>query len=463
MKAYDIIRAGISNLWHTRLRAILTILGVVIGIAALTSLVSFGTGMQKNLSDTFTKNDLFTSLRVSTISEDELQSSGQAVKKEKDSTEVSLNEKAIKSIRELPGVEIAFPEIRFAATVSIGTKENKEYISVLPAKMGGYSPYNRLVAGKFFESDTSASVVVSEAFLKSIGIIAGDIKYMPVVNRKDSDAGLRVLPYDSIIGRDVIITTAVFGFQRILVPGAFNVNRNSTKLKISGISRFNSPFGNNLFTGNIIIPPGIASRIPRIDFNSVWDLMDNKSGEKTYASVYVRLDDLRHMKPVQEKIKKMGFKVYSFSDQLKEIRRGFLIVNSILGAVGTIALIVAALGIINTMLMSVIERTREIGIMKAVGGGEHEIRQIFFVEAGLIGFTGAVFGILLGWFVTRIANFIINMQLITTGESQVDMFYFPFWLITGAVAFAIIISVLSGMYPAIRASRIDPVKALRHD
>jgi ABC-type antimicrobial peptide transport system permease subunit len=101
--------------------------------------------------------------------------------------------------------------------------------------------------------------------------------------------------------------------------------------------------------------------------------------------------------------------------------------------------------------------------MKAVGGGEHEIRRIFFFEAGIIGFIGAVFGLLTGWGVTKIANFIINMQLKLARESPVDMFYFPLWLILGATAFSILISIISGMYPAIRASRIDPVKALRHD
>jgi putative ABC transport system permease protein len=458
MKTYDIIRAGASNLWHTKLRAILTILGVVIGIAALTSLVSFGTGLQKNLSDAFTRNDLFTSLRVSPISVDDIQPRNQSTNPVNDTASAILNEETIDKIRKIPGVEIVFPEQRFAANAIFNKKENKVYISVLPLQMGKYSPYNDLEAGKFFESDTSFSAVVSTVFLKSAGIMVGDKRFLPVMTKKDSATGFRVLPYDSIIGREITITTATFG-----IPGAFPFQRKSTKLKITGIAKPDSPFGNNFFSSNIIIPGGIADKIPRIDFNSVWDIIDKKNDEKSFASVYVRLSDIRYLKPVQEKIKRMGFSTYSFSDQLKEIRRGFLIVNSILGAVGTIALIVAALGIINTMLMSVIERTREIGIMKAVGGGEHEIRRIFFFEAGIIGFIGAVFGLLTGWGVTKIANFIINMQLKLARESPVDMFYFPLWLILGATAFSILISIISGMYPAIRASRIDPVKALRHD
>jgi len=121
------------------------------------------------------------------------------------------------------------------------------------------------------------------------------------------------------------------------------------------------------------------------------------------------------------------------------------------------------LGIVNTMIMSILERTREIGIMKAIGGSEIQIKWIFFVEAGSIGFIGAIFGLLLGWIVTRISNQIANSQFLPAGEPQVDFFYFPLWLILGAIAFSVILSLIAGLYPAIRAARIDPVKALRHD
>lgn len=140
-----------------------------------------------------------------------------------------------------------------------------------------------------------------------------------------------------------------------------------------------------------------------------------------------------------------------------------MILNAALGAIGAIALLVAGLGITNTMVMSILERKREIGIMKAIGGSEQQIRMIFFVEASVIGVIGAVLGLILGWVVTRIAGVIINMELQKAGEAPVDMFYFSPWLIGGAIAFAIVVSLVAGLYPAIRAARIDPVRALRHD
>ena len=172
---------------------------------------------------------------------------------------------------------------------------------------------------------------------------------------------------------------------------------------------------------------------------------------------------MNELSEVRKQIEDMGLGVFAMADQLQEIKRGFLIMDSLLGAIGTIALIIAALGIINTMLMSILERTREIGIMKAVGGSENEIKFIFFVEAACIGFIGAVLGLVLGWVVTRIANSVMNSTIIQSNLESVELFYFPVWLILGAIAFSILISLAAGLYPAIRAARIDPVKALRHD
>jgi len=155
--------------------------------------------------------------------------------------------------------------------------------------------------------------------------------------------------------------------------------------------------------------------------------------------------------------------MFSISDQISEIKKGFLIMDSILGAIGSIALLIAALGIINTMIMSIIERRREIGIMKSIGASEGNIRMIFFVEAGAIGLIGAIFGLILGWIFTKIANFVMNRFILGDDQPVVNLFYFPMWLIAGAIIFSLLISLLAGLYPAARAAKTDPIKALRHE
>ncbi|MFW5701596.1 MAG: ABC transporter permease, partial [Bacteroidota bacterium] len=138
-------------------------------------------------------------------------------------------------------------------------------------------------------------------------------------------------------------------------------------------------------------------------------------------------------------------------------------IDGILGAIGIVALIVAALGIINTMVMSILERTREIGVMKAIGGGEGDIRLVFFVEAIIIGLIGGALGLAAGWVITEIANLVINGYLKPDAASSIDMFHFPLWLIFGALGFSMCVSLAAGVYPAYRAARIDPVEALRHE
>ncbi len=237
----------------------------------------------------------------------------------------------------------------------------------------------------------------------------------------------------------------------------------TTRLEVIGILKRAGQFGANVFSGGAIIPTGMAEKIPKLEFSSVWDILNNKNQKGTYGSIHVRLTHMKKMDEVKASLDAMDVGVFTIADQLEEIKRGFLILDSILGAIGAIALIVAGLGIINTMVMSILERTREIGIMKAIGGSEKEIKMIFFVEAAVIGFVGAIFGLFLGWLVTRVANMVMNAQIIPDGMDPVNLFYFPLWLIFGAIAFSILISLAAGLYPAIRAARIDPVRALRHD
>ena len=160
----------------------------------------------------------------------------------------------------------------------------------------------------------------------------------------------------------------------------------------------------------------------------------------------------------------MGFGSFSIVDELEQLRTVFLILDSVLGLLGGISLLVASFGIANTMIMSILERTREIGIMKAIGAEDREIKLIFFVEAAVIGLAGGVLGTLIAWGLDGIANrlayrFILKPQ----GASYVDFFALPPYLSAGAIVFALVISILAALYPAARAARIDPVKALRHD
>nr|NQU94393.1 ABC transporter permease [Bacteroidota bacterium] len=384
---------------------------------------------------------------------------------------VPLTDSILEVIKALPGVRVAYPNIEFAARVHVMGDSTSTRIQAMPAEIKNFKPFNDMLAGTFFENDSVECVVLREELLVRLKIKLQKNDEKIELSREDSAKGFRVMRPDSLIGQTIKLVTLSVNASKI--PNAlFSMlgknpelpfDETLVELKICGIMKRASQFGTNIFSGNIVIPVQTAEKIPKLGFSSVWDILDRKTRAGTYSSIHVRVDEMKQLDNVKKELEKMDVGIFSIADQLDEIKRGFLILDSLLGAIGVIALIVAALGIINTMVMSILERTREIGIMKAIGGSEREIKMIFFVEAAVIGLIGALFGLLLGWLVTRLANVVVNAQIIPEGIDPVNLFYFPLWLIFGAIAFSILISLAAGMYPATRAARIDPVRALRHD
>jgi putative ABC transport system permease protein len=470
MKYLDLAQMAFNNLWRTKLRSSLTILGVVIGIGALSSMVSFGVGMQKNLTDAFKKNDLFTSLNVTakSINLEEVSAGNLDGIGEKLHNPVTLlNDSVVEMIKKVAGVVVAFPEIRFPVKVRYLDKEKNLNLSAIPVGMKEFYPFSEISKGSFFNSDSSFQLLVRENALKDMGF---KLKDNPEDTNTFSGKYILLSP-DSVINSNIEVISKDVDVRGILAnPFMALMGKNSMPFKdtvipfiLTGIIPERENFGFDRFGGGVYVPLETSKKIPSLGFNSVWDLLgDNQPGDN-YGSIYVRVKDMKMTNAVIDTLKNKGLNVFALSEQLQEIKRAFMIMDSLLGAIGLIALVVAALGIINTMLMSILERTREIGIMKSIGGSEGEIKTIFFVEAASIGLTGAVFGLGLGWLVTRIANMVMNSQLKPQDLPNVDLFSFPLWLMLGAIAFSIFISLAAGLYPAIRAARIDPVKALRHD
>src|SRR4029077_17528309 len=144
-------------------------------------------------------------------------------------------------------------------------------------------------------------------------------------------------------------------------------------------------------------------------------------------------------------------------------RRVFAILDMLLGIFGSLALAVASLGIINTLVMAILERRREIGVLKALGASDKDVRQLFFAEAGVMGLVGGAAGVALGWGIGRLiqlgTNYYLRQQQIPTE----NIWTVPFWLVACAIAFSLLVSLSGGFYPASRAARLDPVEALRYE
>jgi len=177
----------------------------------------------------------------------------------------------------------------------------------------------------------------------------------------------------------------------------------------------------------------------------------------------VRVANPNQVPAVEEAIKRMGFGAFSIVDATRSMSQFFAVLDVFLGIFGSLALAVASIGIVNTLVMAILERRREIGIMKAVGASDADVRGLFFAEAGAMGLAGGAGGVALGWTIGRLINFGTNIYLQRQHFPPAQIWFVPLWLVLGAIAFSIVVSLLSGLYPAARAARLDPVQALRYE
>jgi len=200
-----------------------------------------------------------------------------------------------------------------------------------------------------------------------------------------------------------------------------------------------------------------------LPFTNIWDLFRAGEGGLGYSAVNIRASSPAAVDDIQRRARDLGFATFALIDQFNQVKTSFLYMDMMLAAVGMVAIFVAALGIINTMVMSVLERYGEIGIMKAVGAANRDVRRIFFFESGAIGFLGGVGGLGLGWAVSGVINRVVNYFAGRQGIPPLDYFRFPLWLCGGAIVFAIAVSLAAGIYPAHRAAKVDPAVALRHE
>jgi putative ABC transport system permease protein len=177
----------------------------------------------------------------------------------------------------------------------------------------------------------------------------------------------------------------------------------------------------------------------------------------------IKVDKTSNAEAVAQDIKKLGVGAVTAESYIKEQIKMFNILGLILGGIGGIALLVAAIGVINTMVMSVLERTKEIGIMRAVGAKRATVSRLFTLEAALLGFWGGVLGVGIGYALTLLANTVINKQLSSNGIVANNIISLPFWLVLTVVAVTTAIGMLAGVYPARRAAKLDPVEALHYE
>jgi len=464
MRMTDYIEQSFSNLARRKLRTFLTTFGVVIGIGALVSMFAFGQGVQKNVTDKFKELELFNYVNVLPATAQE-QSRPKRARSAVEGTEENtqqapvLDDEFIQRIAKIEGVESAFAEIRFPAMIRLRGEERFSLVQVLPANVCQAGLSKLLAAGKPYASDDANCLIISDSLLH----------------------GMKIKDAKTVIGEQVELSTLRFD-PNVFSPAAIAsvmrgdeipFSRDSYTFTIVGVAERTGFGGFVPVRSDVFIPPGPSKKMKKISLTNISDFFsaadrlgqgDPASRErKGYSLVTVKLSSAKYVQPVKQQVEDWGFKTFALIDELKEIKRAFIFMDMFLFAVAMIGITVASLGIINTMVMSILERYKEIGIMKAVGASDRDVKKIFFFESGVIGFLGGIFGLALGLAVSVVINRVANYFLAKQAVPYTDYFSFPWWLCAGAVVFSTVVSLAAGIYPTLRAARVDPVVALRHD
>lgn len=494
MSFIDILFLSLRNLRQAKLRAVLTTMGVVVGVAVIVTMVSFGLGLQRNMLDRFKALDLFNEISVFGRGLSNLASAGfdrnaprntegaerPRFRPDKNPTRV-LDDSGIAEIAKIPGVAYVEPNIRFPVYVRANRKAFLRTVSGATVPNAS-SRFQQFAAGHMISSANADEALVNEAFTHDFGFakpadaVGQTIEFLtadgeasaPAKAKKLEDsneepANFFGIPLEKDEGDQANAPSLVAHTFRIVGVLDTEVKEGAGQGGFRGLMQPASAY----------IPLQTARQwtlAHRGSMNQVALALARESGALSkdevegYDSAVVRVTDPVQLTEVRKRLTDLGFGSFSIVDQMEQIRTLFLIIDSVLGLLGGISLLVASFGIANTMIMSILERTREIGIMKAIGAEDREIKLIFFVEAAVIGVTGGVIGTLLAWGIDGVANraayrFILKPQ----GATFVDFFSLPPYLSIGAILFALIVSILAALYPAIRAARIDPVRALRHD
>ncbi|HVG39866.1 MAG TPA: ABC transporter permease [Pyrinomonadaceae bacterium] len=481
MRWNDILFLALRNLREARLRATLTTAGVAVGVAVIVTMVSFGLGLQRNTIGRFKELDLFNEITVfgrsltSLISgmEDrpgdrrENPPAGGAANDSERKLGRKLDDPALEEIKKIDGIASVEPTVFFNAFVRANNRALPRDVSGAVAPNAS-SRFKEFAAGAMFARMDADEAVVDAKFIKDFNFsdaaAALGQKVEFLAPRKTTDEGEPLSFFGLPLESDEAAAT---GDE--LVARTF---------RIVGVLREDAPGGGRNMRGllpraGIYIPTPAAREWTlayRGETGEVALALARAGGAlaagevEGYSSAIVRVTDPSLLSDVRGKLDAAGFNTFSILDQLEQIRTFFLIINSVLGVLGGISLLVASLGIANTMLMSIFERTREIGIMKAIGAEDREIKLIFFGEALLIGLAGGVIGTLAAWGVDAVANRLVyHFALKPKGAAFVDFFALPPYLWLGEILFAVTVSIAAALYPASRAARIDPVQALRHD
>ena len=445
MKFLDLLRMSSSNLWKRKVRTILTVLGVVIGVASIVVMVSLGLGLSRSLMAQY---ESYGSLTQVTVNEPWNDSSSEEVKR--------LDQKLIDEILTMEHVESVYPMLRTSALAKYGSYEGYLQLQGLPKE--------------YFED---INIEVGEGQLpgndEKLTFFYGCEVLQNFYNPKGNGMGG---PPDIDLMNDPIFV--IFDMDAYYGSGSPDENGQTKP----------PPKKYLIETCGVEATPGedqwsqygwytfcdidqLMHELKKIFKNKVITGQPQTKTGKPYKEIFynqllVNVDSMDNVVALQKSLTDMGYDAYSQAEWVESEQKTMGYIQAVLGGIGAVSLFVAAIGITNTMMMSIYERTKEIGVMKVLGCDLRNIRSLFLMEAGFIGFIGGVIGLVLSFILSVVINKVAagaNEYMATSGGIS----YIPIWLVLLSLVFAVMVGMVAGCFPARRAMRLSPLASIRNE
>lgn len=454
----DLFRMSLSSLWRRKLRTILTMLGVVVGTASIVVMISLGLGLQKANMEQIEQYGGLTTITVYGGDTYVYYGDGMAVSGESESTEpVRIDDAMMETLASIEHVEVASPVLSLYVKAKQGAWEGDFNIRGMSSE--ALQKLDLEVAeGSLPTSDTELQLFYGNTVITNFYNARTQQYYWETQELPDVD--FMNDPMFIIFDMDAYYQSQWGGTDengvQIQAPKKYVV-------PASGVMAGGPEDWSNEYSYQALCDVDALKAQLKKAFKgkAIPGQPTNKNGkpykEIYYDEAYIRVDDMKYVEEVQEQIRALGLQPQSNMEWMESVEEQSRVIQLVLGGIGAVSLFVAAIGIANTMMMSIYERTKEIGIIKVLGCDMAAIRNMFLTEAGFIGLGGGTVGLLLSYIISAVINFVIKDSYYS------GISYIPLYLALLALGFAVLIGMLAGLFPALRAMRLSPLAAIRNE
>lgn len=445
MKFFDLLRMSSSNLWKRKVRTILTVLGVVIGVASIVVMVSLGLGLSRSLIEQYESWGSLTQITVYEPWNSE------------NADETRLDDDLVREIESLDHVESVWPILQMSALAKYGSYEGYLQIRAMPKE--AYSEMNIEVGqGRLPGEDDELTFFYGNEVLQN---------FYNAKNGGGSYWETGVLPDIDLMNDPIFIIFDTSAYYASQYPDENGQNTPAPKKYLIPACGVEATMEDSWSQYGWYTHCDIEQLMPqlkRIFKNKVIPGQPTTKTGKPYKEIFynqltVNVDDLNNVMEVQNYLTNLGYEAYGNAEWVQSEQQTMGTIQLVLGGIGAVSLFVAAIGITNTMMMSIYERTKEIGVMKVLGCDLRNIRTLFLMEAGFIGFIGGIVGLILSFTLSGI----INKLAAAEAEFANGISYIPIWLVLLSLVFAVLVGMIAGFFPARRAMKLSPLAAIRNE